>query len=128
MPPPPRRLASRSPSPPRGGSRIVDSGNYLAFSASMDDVVAAVRGFTRFYTRFVGALDAHYLDSDLSLAEARLLYEIANRDAPLAAELQAELGLDAGYVSRMLRRFQAEGWIVRARGADARRRPISLTG
>ena len=93
----------------------------------MDEAVAAVRAFTRFYTRFVGALDAHYLDSDLSLAEARLLYEIANREAPLAAELQAELGLDAGYVSRILRRFQAAGWIERGRGADARRRPISLT-
>jgi DNA-binding MarR family transcriptional regulator/GNAT superfamily N-acetyltransferase len=93
----------------------------------MDEAIAAVRAFTRFYTRFVGALDAHYLDSDLSLAEARLLYEIANRAAPLAAELQAELGLDAGYVSRILRRFQAEGWILRGRGADARRRPISLT-
>src|SRR6476619_2034796 len=93
----------------------------------MDEAVAAVRPFTRFYTSFVGALDAHYLDSGLSLAEARLLYEIANRDSPLAAELQAELWLDAGYVSRILRRFQAEGWILRGRGADARRRPISLT-
>jgi DNA-binding MarR family transcriptional regulator/ribosomal protein S18 acetylase RimI-like enzyme len=93
----------------------------------MDEPIAAVRAFTRFYTSFVGALDAHYLDSELSLAEARLLYEIANREAPLAAELQAELGLDAGYVSRILRRFQAEGWVLRGRGADARRRPISLT-
>jgi DNA-binding MarR family transcriptional regulator/N-acetylglutamate synthase-like GNAT family acetyltransferase len=93
----------------------------------MDDAVAAVRAFTRFYTRFAGALDAHYMDSDLSLAEARLLYEIANREAPLAAELQAELGLDAGYVSRILRRFQAKGWVARGRGADARARPISLT-
>jgi len=93
----------------------------------MDEAIAAVRAFTRFYTRFVGALDAHYMQSDLSLAEARLLYEIANREAPLALELQAELGLDAGYVSRILRRFQAAGWIVRGRGADARRRPISLT-
>ncbi|MBV9881618.1 MAG: MarR family transcriptional regulator [Sphingomonadaceae bacterium] len=93
----------------------------------MDDAVTAVRAFARFYTRFVGALDAHYLGSNLSLAEARILYEIANREAPLAAELQAELGLDAGYVSRILRRFQAEGWILRSRGADARRRPISLT-
>jgi DNA-binding MarR family transcriptional regulator/ribosomal protein S18 acetylase RimI-like enzyme len=93
----------------------------------MDDAVAAVRAFTRFYTRFAGALDAHYLDSDLSLAEARLLYEIANRRAPLAAALQADLGLDAGYVSRILRRFQAKGWIARGRGADARARPISLT-
>ncbi len=93
----------------------------------MDDAIAAVRAFNRFYTRFAGALDAHYMDSDLSLAEARLLYEIANREAPLAAELQAELGLDAGYVSRILRRFQAKGWIERGRGEDARRRPISLT-
>lgn len=93
----------------------------------MTDAIAAVRAFNRFYTRFAGALDAHYMDSDLSLAEARLLYEIANREAPLAAELQAELGLDAGYVSRILRRFQAKGWIERGRGEDARRRPISLT-
>jgi DNA-binding MarR family transcriptional regulator/GNAT superfamily N-acetyltransferase len=93
----------------------------------MDDAITAVRAFNRFYTRFAGALDAHYMDSDLSLVEARLLYEIANREAVLAAELQAELGLDAGYVSRLLRRFQAKGWIARARGEDARRRPISLT-
>jgi DNA-binding MarR family transcriptional regulator/N-acetylglutamate synthase-like GNAT family acetyltransferase len=93
----------------------------------MTEAVIALRAFNRFYTRFVGALDAHYFDSDLSLVEARLLYEIANRPAPLAAELQAELGLDAGYVSRLLRRFQAKGWIVRSRGEDARRRPIALT-
>jgi DNA-binding MarR family transcriptional regulator/N-acetylglutamate synthase-like GNAT family acetyltransferase len=93
----------------------------------MEEAVAALRAFNRFHTRFVGALDAHYLDSELSLAEARLLYEIAIRAAPLAAELQAELGLDAGYVSRILRRFQARGWISRSRGEDARRRPIALT-
>lgn len=93
----------------------------------MTDAVAALRAFNRFHTRFAGALDAHYLDSDLSLAEARLLYEIASREASLAAELQAELGLDAGYVSRILRRLQAHGWISRSRGKDGRRRPIALT-
>src|SRR3569623_2241836 len=93
----------------------------------MDEAIAALRAFNRFHTRLVGALDADYLDSDLSLAEARLLYEIAHREAPLASELQAGLGLDAGYVSRVLRRFQAEGWISRSRGADARRRPIALS-
>lgn len=93
----------------------------------MTDAVAAVRAFNRFYTRFAGALDAHYMESELSLAEARLLYEIANRETVLAIDLQAELGLDAGYVSRILRRFQAKGWIERGRGEDARRRPISLT-
>ena len=94
----------------------------------MEQAITAVRAFNRFYTRFAGALDAHYMDSELSLAEARLLYEIANREAPLAAELQAELGLDAGYVSRILRRFQAKGWIERGRGDDGRQRPIHLTG
>ena len=93
----------------------------------MDDAIAALRAFNRFHTRLVGALDAHYLDSDLNLAEARLLYELANRQEALAAELQAELGLDAGYVSRILRRFESEGWISRSRGSDARRRPIALT-
>ena len=77
----------------------------------MEEAVVALRAFNRFHTRFVGALDAHYLDSELSLAEARLLYEIASRPEPLAAELQAELGLDAGYVSRIVRRFQSRGWI-----------------
>ena len=93
----------------------------------MDDAIAALRAFNRFHTRLVGALDAHYLDSDLTLAEARLLYEVASRQEVLAAELQAELGLDAGYVSRILRRFESEGWISRSRGSDARRRPIALT-
>src|SRR5437868_13298712 len=93
----------------------------------MDDAITAVRAFNRCYTRFAGALDAHYMESDLSLVEARLLYEIANREAPLAAALQAELGLDAGYVSRILRRFQARGWIERGRGEDGRQRPINLT-
>lgn len=93
----------------------------------MDEAVTALRAFTRFYLRSVGALGAHYLDSDLSLTEARLLYEIANREGALATELQAELGLDAGYVSRILRRFESRGWIIRGRGADARRRPIALT-
>lgn len=93
----------------------------------MDDAIVALRAFNRFYTRFAGVLDAHYMDSELSLAEARLLYEIVHRDAPVASELQADLGLDAGYVSRMLRRFQAKGWIARGRGEDARRRPISVT-
>lgn len=93
----------------------------------MNDAVVALRAFARFYTRFAGALDAHYMESELSLTEARLLWEIANRRGPLAAELQAELGLDAGYVSRILRRFEAKGWIERGRGDDGRRRPIGIT-
>lgn len=93
----------------------------------MTDAVVALRAFNRFHTRFSGALDAHYMRSELSLAEARLLYEIAHRDEVLARTLQEELGLDAGYVSRMLRRFETRGWIARRRGADGRARPIAIT-
>ena len=68
----------------------------------MDEAVSALRAFTRFYTRSVGALGAHYLASDLSLTEARPALPDRNRQTVLAAVLQAELGLDAGYVSRIL--------------------------
>ena len=93
----------------------------------MDEAIAALRAFSRFYTRSVGALDPHFMGSGLSLTEARLLYEIATCKTPLASELQAVLGLDAGYVSRILRRFETKGWIARRRGKDGRRRPIGLT-
>lgn len=93
----------------------------------MTDAVAQLRAFARFYTRFSGALDTHYMESDLSLAEARLLYEIATREQALAAEMGSDLGLDAGYVSRILQRFSKRGWISRGRGADGRQRPVLLT-
>jgi len=89
--------------------------------------IPSLRAFNRFYTTFSGALDQRFLGSALSLAEARLLYEIATREQPVAVELQEALGLDAGYASRILRKFEASGWIERGRGADARRRPIALT-
>jgi DNA-binding MarR family transcriptional regulator/GNAT superfamily N-acetyltransferase len=93
----------------------------------MDTTIPSLRAFNRFYTSFSGALDQRFLGSALSLAEGRLLYEIATRDQPVAIELQQAIGLDAGYASRMLRKFEANGWIERGRGEDARRRPITLT-
>ena len=94
----------------------------------MEDAIATVRGFNRFYTRFVGALNARFLDSDLSLAETRLLFEIAYGAPLLASHLQASLDMDAGFVSRVLSRFEARGWIARMRGeGDARQRAITLT-
>jgi DNA-binding MarR family transcriptional regulator/GNAT superfamily N-acetyltransferase len=94
----------------------------------MEDAITAVREFNRFYTRLIGALDDRFLGADLTLPEARLIFEIASADRPVAAELQARLGMDAGFVSRLLRRFETRGWIVREHGgADARRRPIVLT-
>ncbi|MBO9714469.1 MAG: MarR family transcriptional regulator [Sphingomonas sp.] len=93
----------------------------------MDSAVTSFRAFNRVHTRFAGVLTPRYMGSELSLAEARMLYEIAVRDSVLASELQALLDLDAGYASRILRRFEERGWIARGRGSDARRRPITLT-
>ena len=92
-----------------------------------NDAVVALRAFNRFHTRFVGALAPRYMGSDMTLAEARLLYEIIGRAPVLAATLQAVLGLDAGHASRLLRKLEDRGWIMRERGADARCRPVVPT-
>ena len=107
---------------------LVDLVKYLPEDRVMEQMIASVRGFNRFYTRFVGALDADFLDSGMSLAEARILFEIAQREQCFADDLQRELQLDAGYVSRVLRRFEGRRWISRSRLADdLRRRSIRLT-
>jgi len=94
----------------------------------MEDAIEAVRLFNRFYTRRIGALNAHFLGTELTLPEARLLFEIVQAGRPVASELTRTLGMDAGYVSRMLGRFEMRGWIVREAGEDdARRRPITAT-
>jgi DNA-binding MarR family transcriptional regulator/GNAT superfamily N-acetyltransferase len=94
----------------------------------MDEAIETIRRFNRFYTRFTGVLNARFLGSDLSLAEARILFEIIHSDSPLASDLQARLGMDAGFVSRVLSRFEARGWLVRTRNSeDARQRAIAVT-
>jgi len=89
---------------------------------------AAVRQFNRFYTRQIGVLRKTFLDSPYSLAEARVLYEIANRRLPTASEIGRALDLDAGYLSRTLRNFERRGLIERKTSArDARQSHLALS-
>jgi DNA-binding MarR family transcriptional regulator/N-acetylglutamate synthase-like GNAT family acetyltransferase len=103
-----------------GGAETVPS--------SLDERVAAVRRFNRFYTKQIGLLQQGYLASPFSLTEVRVLYELAHRDGPTAAELGKELGLDAGYLSRILRSFEEQGLIQRTPSdADGRQHVLTLT-
>lgn len=96
--------------------------------AGLERDVAALRRFTRFYTRQTDLLDEGLLRSRFGLTEARVLYELAQRDATTAADLGRELGLDAGYLSRILKSFDADGLTRRAPSpTDGRQTLISLT-
>ena len=95
---------------------------------ALADQVAAVRAFNRFYTNVIGLVHGMYLDMPCSLTEARLLFELSRQDVTAVADLRRVLDIDAGYLSRVLARFEADGLVSRRRsGADARRQDITLT-
>ena len=89
---------------------------------SQDAQIAAIRRFNRFYTGRIGALDEAHLGAPYGLAEGRVLYEVAQApDGVTPKAIAAEIGLDAGYLSRILKRFEADGLMVRQPSTDDRR-------
>ena len=93
----------------------------------VDAQVDMIRAFNRFYTRKIGVIDGT-ASSPFSLAEARVLYELAHREQPTATDIRKELGLDAGYMSRILREFERRKLVTRVRSkTDERQKFLSLT-
>ncbi|MBM3555487.1 MAG: MarR family transcriptional regulator [Alphaproteobacteria bacterium] len=115
-PPAAAPLAAARPPPP------------VAAYPALAERIAAMRRFNRFYTRLIGVLDRRHLRSPYSLAEVRVLYELAHREGLSAAQLVRELGLDPGYLSRFLAVFVRRGLMRRKRApGDRRRLVLSLT-
>ena len=86
--------------------------------ATADSRIEAIRGFNRFYTRRIGVLQEGLLATPWSLTESRLLWELAHREAVTGSELARELGLDPGYLSRLLRGFKEKGLVAGTRDPD----------
>jgi DNA-binding MarR family transcriptional regulator/N-acetylglutamate synthase-like GNAT family acetyltransferase len=96
--------------------------------SELDQRIAEVRRFNRFYTRAIGVLPEGHLQSPFSLTEVRLLYELAHQEGLTASNLGKELGLDAGYLSRLLRGFEQKGYLVRRPSqTDGRQSLLALT-
>jgi DNA-binding MarR family transcriptional regulator/GNAT superfamily N-acetyltransferase len=96
--------------------------------SGMGGEIAGFRRFNRVYTRYIGFLHEGLLDSDYSLAEARVLYELATRESPKASEITEVLGMDPGYLSRMLRKFEREGLLRKKTSKqDGRYADLTLT-
>lgn len=96
--------------------------------SSRDQAVASVRRFNRFYTRRIGVLRSGLLETPYSLAEARVLFELAHAESPTATALGGALDLDAGYLSRILSKFERKRLIRKRRsGEDGRKRLLELT-
>src|SRR5229473_4886917 len=97
-------------------------------NASLSSQVVAFRRFNRMYTRFIGVLDEEFLNSGYSLAEGRVLYELATGQPPTAKEIAVALGIDPAYVCRILGRFEKNSLLKRvASKKDGRSSYLVLT-
>jgi DNA-binding MarR family transcriptional regulator/GNAT superfamily N-acetyltransferase len=97
-------------------------------SANSGGQISAIRAFNRFYTRKLGVLDQHFMKSPFSLSEGRVLYELAHREDLAAKEIGIELGIDPGYLSRLIQNFDEKGLITRKPlPSDRRQYQLSLT-
>ena len=95
---------------------------------STNSQIDAFRDFNRFYTRQIGLLEEGLLKSEFSLTELRVLYELAYSDGLTATSLGRDLGLDAGYLSRLLKKFEIRGFLTRRPSTDdARQSVLALT-
>src|ERR1700730_16837043 len=95
---------------------------------SLNSHIAAFRRFNRMYTRFIGVLDEEFLNSGYSLAEGRVLYELATGENPTAKEIAVALDIDPAYLSRILRRFEKNSLLKRmVSKKDARSAHLVLT-
>ena len=97
-------------------------------AADAGETIDRIRGFNRLYTRQLGLLDQGLLGSEFTLTEARVLYELANHRETTATEIARELGMDLGYLSRLIKKFGRRRFIKRTRSpADARQSRLQLT-
>lgn len=96
--------------------------------AKASEPVARVRSFNRFYTNLLGVLQEGFLRTPYSLAESRVIFELAHRRTAQLTDLRRDLDLDAGYMTRILTRLEADGLVSRERSeADARRQIVRLS-
>lgn len=105
------------------GAREPDCGKRAGDAPAPQDVTA-VRRFNRFYTQKIGVLEEGLLHSGLTLAEARVLFELASHDGLTATQLCRDLGLDQGYLSRILARFRKRGLLRREPAPGDRRQAV----
>jgi DNA-binding MarR family transcriptional regulator/GNAT superfamily N-acetyltransferase len=109
-------------------SKIYSEGEPVQPATVPPERIDAVRRFNRLYTRVVGVLDEKMLDTPYSLTEIRVLFELSQRPAMAVTALRGTLGLDPGYLSRLLARFEADGLVSRERSAeDGRQQVAALT-